>query len=403
LNILFSTGTIFDNMKYVFKKILTNGIDFKNKAIINKFADLLELFSNTFNSKFKTYYYHDEIIKMLPYQKLFTFIQKLEVNDESTCIIKFRTLFILLFRHLRKDFQYLKSLTSNDFLCNSVLERLSLKKLYRSNNSYNDSVNNKYKIFKDFALKELCGLITKGMKYISIEENQEEFEIGLKIICFMIKRLMFNKEDLILLINSLYDFHEKFYEYIMSSKNNIYSLIDIFCGIVEICYMISVYFNDLVIEESLEKTQNISSMKFIITKSEYSNKLLIIIFKNCDLFSKHYELLIKPEFDQKSKEEKKREEKLMLNNLKFEEVRNNVKKNQEKLEEKRNLKLKSLEKKDLKDFAIRQEKIKMYEERKKINQQNYEEKEMMKAKLIEVLKNKKSISIILKIIVLLIF
>mgnify|MGYP006988993664 CR=1 FL=1 len=33
----------------------------------------------------------------------------------------------------------------------------------------------------------------------------------------------------------------------------------------------------------------------------------------------------------------------MLNNLKFEEVRNNVKKNQEKLEEKRNLKLKSLE------------------------------------------------------------
>ena len=47
----------------------------------------------------------------------------------------------------------------------------------------------------------------------------------------------------------------------------------------------------------------------------------------------------------KESEEKKREEKLMLNNLKFEEVRNNVKKNQEKLEEKRNLKLKSLEKK----------------------------------------------------------
>ena len=83
----------------------------------------------------------------------------------------------------------------------------------------------------------------------------------------------------------------------------------------------------------------------------------------------------------KESEEKKREEKLMLNNLKFEEVRNNVKKNQEKLEEKRNLKLKSLEKKDLKDFAIRQEKIKMYEERKKINQINYENREMLKNKL----------------------
>ena len=72
--------------------------------------------------------------------------------------------------------------------------------------------------------------------------------------------------------------------------------------------------------------------------------------------------------------------------MKYEEVRNNVKKNQTKLEEKRNLKLKSLEKKDLKDFAIKQEKIKMYEERKKINQQNYENREMLKNKLKDMLK-----------------
>ena len=79
--------------------------------------------------------------------------------------------------------------------------------------------------------------------------------------------------------------------------------------------------------------------------------------------------------------EKKREEKLKLNNLKYEEVRNNVKKTQTLLEEKRNLKLKSLEKKDLKDFAIKQEKIKMYEERKKINQINLENREILKNKL----------------------
>ena len=67
----------------------------------------------------------------------------------------------------------------------------------------------------------------------------------------------------------------------------------------------------------------------------------------------------------KELEEKKREEKLMMNNLKFEEVRNNVKLNQKKQQEKRELILKNLEQKDLKDFAIKQEKIKMYEERKK--------------------------------------
>ena len=317
LNILFSTGTIFNNMKSFFKKFLSNEIDFKKqkKLVINKFADLLELFSNTFNSKFKTYYYHEEIANMFPYQTLFTFIQNLEVNNEATCIIKFRLLFILLFIHLRKDYQVFKNLTSNDFLCNNVLQRLTMRKLYKNNNIYNNSINDKYKILqgdpiKDFALKELCNLIKNGMKYISIEENQDEFEIGLKILCFMLKKLMFNKEDLILLINSLYNFHENFYEYIMSSKNNIYSLIDIFCGIVEICLMIPVYYNDLIIEERLENEKDISSSKFIITKSEFSNKLLIIIFKNCDLFSKHYDLLIKPELDQKSKEEKKREEKL---------------------------------------------------------------------------------------------
>ena len=317
LNILFSTGTIFNNMKLFFKKFLTNEIDFKNqnKLVINKFADLLELFSNTFNSKFKTYYYHEEITNMFPYQTLFTFIQNLEVNNEPTCIIKFRLLFILLFIHLRKDFQVSKALTSNDFLCNNVLQRLTMKKLYRNNNIYNNSINDKYKILqgdpiKDFALKELCNLIKNGMKYISIEENQDEFEIGLKILCFMLKKLMFNKEDLILLINSLYNFHENFYEYIMSSKNNIYSLIDIFNAIVEICYIISVNYNDLIIEESLENSKDISSEKFIITKNEHSNKLLVIIFKNCDLFSKHFDILIKPEVDIKSKEEKKREEKL---------------------------------------------------------------------------------------------
>ena len=56
----------------------------------------------------------------------------------------------------------------------------------------------------------------------------------------------------------------------------------------------------------------------------------------------------------------------MLQSIHYEEVRNNVKKNQKKLEKERNLKLQTLEKKDLKDFAIKQEKIKMYEERKKI-------------------------------------
>ena len=58
------------------------------------------------------------------------------------------------------------------------------------------------------------------------------------------------------------------------------------------------------IQESLENTTSLG--KLIITKSDHSNKLLTIIFKNCDLLSKHFNILIKPELNTKSKEEKKK-------------------------------------------------------------------------------------------------
>ena len=50
--------------------------------------------------------------------------------------------------------------------------------------------------------------------------------------------------------------------------------------------------------------------------------------------------------------------------------------------------LKSLEKKDLKDFAIKQEKIKIFEERKKINQINQENREILKNKLKNIINEK---------------
>ena len=66
-----------------------------------------------------------------------------------------------------------------------------------------------------------------------------------------------------------------------------------------------------------------------------------------------------------------------------------MKNNQINLEKQRNLKLQNLEKKDLKDFAIKQEKIKLHEERRKLNQRSYEERQEMRAKLKEILKEKK--------------
>ena len=322
LNILFNRGKTFNKMSKFFGKFMSTDIDFnsqKNNAIINQFKSLLELFSDTFNRKFKTYYYDKQMIQTFEYEKLFLLIKNLEVTNGQTTIIKFRLLFILLFIHLRKDFKIIKSLTSNDFMCNNVLQRLIYKKLLKSRTILTEKINEKYKIREDFPLKkfalnELYILMTKGLLYISVEENQDEFEIGLKLLCFMIKHLMFNKEDLILLIDSLAAFHDKFYEYLTKEKNNIYSLLDIFNAIVEICYIISVNYNDLIIEDYLNNPKK-EIGNFIHVRNEHSVKLLCIILKNCILFTKHFKILIKPDLDEKNEEEKKREKNLQ-NHLK---------------------------------------------------------------------------------------
>ena len=326
LNILFYNGKTFNKMSQFFNKSLSLDIDFnsdENIVLINVFKSLLELFSDTLNRKFKTYYYDQQIISSFEYDKLFNVIKRLEVNNGLRAIIKFRLLFILLFIHLRKDFRTIKSLTSNDFMCNSVLQRLIYKKILKSKTILTEKIDEKYRIrddfpVKTFALTELCNLMTKGMNWISVEENQDEFEIGLKLICFMLKKLMFTKEDLILLIDSITNFHSNFIKYILKKKKNIYSLIDIFNAIIEICYMIAINYNDLIVEEYLNN-KNIEIGKFIHAKSEHSNKLLSIVLKNCDLFTKHYKILIKPSLDKKSEEEQKRERKLKIHLLKMNE------------------------------------------------------------------------------------
>ncbi len=58
-----------------------------------------------------------------------------------------------------------------------------------------------------------------------------------------------------------------------------------------------------------------------------------------------------------------------------------------KNEVKRKKLLENIEKKDLKNYAIKQEKIKMIEERKKMNMVNQEEREALKKKIQNIINN----------------
>lgn len=77
------------------------------------------------------------------------------------------------------------------------------------------------------------------------------------------------------------------------------------------------------------------------------------------------------------KRDKIREEKKELQDLRMDEIKEKLQNNKFKFEKKRLKKIESLEQKNLKDYAIKQERLKIYEERKKISLKSSEEKELL--------------------------
>ena len=89
--------------------------------------------------------------------------------------------------------------------------------------------------------------------------------------------------------------------------------------------------------------------------------------------------------------EKKREEKKNLRSMYFEEIKNKVKKNEKKLEKERQKKIEYFEDKDLKDFAIKQEKIKLNDRKKIMNQIDKDGRDEMRNKLKIIMRSKKNL------------
>ena len=347
INILFEKKNIFENFHHLVSSIFnlyekgkkkSSKEESKNHDEINyemkeDFYNLLKTFSNIFNRKFKTFYYDREVLKMFRFEHLNNFIIHTKVVDSKSLLLKFRLMFILLFIHLRRDFQMMKCLTSVDFLTNNILERIYYKKIIFQKRVYTNAIDTKYNLKNIFKPKNvlkimifdhICYLMEVGMDYVSIEENQNEFEIGLKLISFLLKRMIFSNDELIKIINSIYKFFIRFYEYINNDKSKIYALLNIFMGLAEIFYMITVSYNDNIIMEYLDSNRNKSSQNsikeindFIHVKSDYGNLLFRMVLQSCDILKNHYDLIQKIEVD-KNEEEKKRmtlieEEKKKLN------------------------------------------------------------------------------------------
>ena len=139
---------------------------------------------------------------------------------------------------------------------------------------------------------------------------------------------------------------------------------------------------------SMKKKLNDMEEKLEIEKFRRENALMENMKNFQDKINQYLEKNEKKEEKIKNaiiKAEKEREDRRMVRSNHFNEVRENIKKNELKKESERQKLLESIEKKNLKDFAVRQEKKIMDEKRKKMNNFGRYEREQLKKKVQEII------------------
>ena len=90
------------------------------------------------------------------------------------------------------------------------------------------------------------------------------------------------------------------------------------------------------------------------------------------------------------KNEEEREKKIDKRNIILDRIKENKIKNEKNNEMKRKKLIEDIEKNELKNYAIKEERKKLYEERKKMNKLNDEEREEMKLKIKNIINNEKN-------------
>ena len=310
LNILFSHKNNFENLISLFSNVLSSKDVGKEQN--EKFYFLLELFTNIFNRKFKTFYFQEDIIKMFKFDNLVQYIQNISITDAKSVMLKFRLFFALLFIHFKRDFQMVKCFTSIDFITKAILERIEYRKILMKPSIYTSIIDKKYdlrtffkenNVLKMIVIEDICNLIEVGMDYLNIKDNRIEFEFGLKYVCFMVKKMIFN---------------------------NLYPLLDIFNILIELFFMFTVTYNDLTVMEYLDKNKNIIKIDkieeledFIHTKSEHGGMLFKMLLRTCEIFKIHYDLIEKEDESKEGNDDyiQKRNKKI----LKLKNINNKIK------------------------------------------------------------------------------
>ena len=137
---------------------------------------------------------------------------------------------------------------------------------------------------------------------------------------------------------------------------------------------------------------------------ELEDRFEMDLIKRENVFLNHLNIMQNKINDYMEKQEKKdnrikqsierrnklREEKRLFQDLRMDEIKEKLVNRKIDIEQKRIQKLENIELKNLKNYAIKQEKLKIFEERKRLARQNSEEKEAVKLKLQKIINRQKN-------------
>lgn len=308
INLLFDTK-IYKKLIVLIKECLDSS-DKGSSIYKAPFPRIIGMFSETFNSKFKTFYYHEEIMQLFKYSSLINYIKNIDLSTLSSKLLKFRLLCLVLFLHLKKDFQLIKTLTSIDFISGSLLERLLYRKFILSRSIYTEEIIDKYQLIKDinnhphnlrmFIIKDVCEFMKQVItSELNIEEFKYEFEISFKCICFILKHMLLTKEDIETISDDLFVIQSKLIETlelnVNRNINNNKTYDSIFKYIVELCLLMAVNYNDIVIYDYLiESKRNRYSIydtfaNFIHCKCDAGENIFKMIIRNGKVIKKYFQ------------------------------------------------------------------------------------------------------------------
>ena len=282
-------------------------------------------FNSIYNNDDKCYYYNKDLKQTFSYEISHLFI-------ESICEFEFHKKYhkilqnfvgIIFYLHIKADFQRVKNFSISDFMGSSISARIKHKKKYFNMKTNIAEINKEFyeedNFTNDISLKflekyfseatsisklsiRLSKILKDILPKLNIFESPTLYEVFLRFINFVLKKMIFTKEELKFLIENLYDFFNDFYLSLISvnNQNEICGYIEttksIFFYMIKISYLIAINYNDIITQELVciyKQVQNpldITNRKlsFIHSSEEFGDKLLKIILKTSFLFSESY-------------------------------------------------------------------------------------------------------------------